>query len=62
LPIYGESAVADRTIPDDRGQLVPPPGFEAGLAIWLGGSASKNREDFEIRFRELVNEVRHALS
>jgi cytochrome c biogenesis protein len=62
LPIYGESAVADRTIPDDRGQLAPSRSLGAGLTMWLGGSASKNREDFEIRFRELVNEVRHALS
>ncbi len=36
---------------DDRGRA----------ALWLGGSASKNREDIEVRFRELVNEVRLAL-
>lgn len=38
-------------IADDRGRA----------ALWLGGSGSKNREDFEVRFRELVSEVRRAL-
>jgi len=43
-----------RPVSDDRGG--PP-----RRALWLGGSASKNREDFEVRFRELVSEVRLAL-
>jgi len=40
---------------------LPVDGGQGRLTLWLGASASKNREDFERRFRDLVDAVEQNL-
>ena len=41
--------------------IVPVPDARGGLALWVGGSANRNRDAFEQKFKKLVEEIRKEL-
>jgi len=41
--------------------IVPVPDGRGGLALWVGGSANRNRDAFEQKFKKLVEEIQKEL-